>query len=195
MGRGELSQEKMPLQEAEVRNFDWLLFMSLALVCPVLGSFNFMLPIQISIRKGNMLDVGLLDAFMGIGTAAIGLLFSWGDRFSLSVKIRGAFFFVLIGALVWLFGGLSFLSYGIALALLGMGFGGLRILIRHLMARRYSGAEVGKLVSRANALALPILALSLGLSQLSISQTWFLPFLFALVMSLLLYLGTRKGSE
>ncbi|WP_146037471.1 hypothetical protein [Bacteroidetes bacterium endosymbiont of Geopemphigus sp.] len=76
-----------------------------------------------------------------------------------------------------------FLSYGISIAYLDMGFGSFRILIFHLMARPYSDAEVGNLMSCINALALPIL----GLSQLSISHTCFLPFLFALVMSFSLY--------
>lgn len=185
----EISTIAQGVSKTELQRFNPLLFISLALVWPVLGSLNFMLPVQVSLGNGKMMDVGILDAFISVGMAAIGIVLamikSKSERFQMFLTCS----LIFLGMIFWPFGHLGIIGHGIALALLGFGFGGLRILNRSVLAKSYTSSEVGALVSRANASALPILALTLALVRIDVSYSWLVPFLLALLMSVSLYLG------
>lgn len=98
---------------------------------------------------------------------------------------------IVIGLLIWNFIDLGIIGFGIALAFLGFGFGGLRIITRSVMANNYTSAEVGTMVSRANACALPILACVLFISRINISYTWLSPFILAFLMAAFLLFGIK----
>lgn len=173
------------------RGFNPLLFLALAFVWPVLGSFNFMLPVQVILHHGKMMDVGILDACMGVGMAIVGAIFSMIKTVSDHHKITLSSLCILMGVVIW-WTGLGLVGHSIAITLLGFGFGGLRILIRSVLANNYTSGEVGTLVSRANAFALPVLACTLVLVRINISLTWLAPFFLSLLMSVSLYFSMKE---
>ena len=79
-----------------------------------------------------------------------------------------------------------FLASTLSLLILGMAFGGARVHIRVAIACRYSEAAVGLCVSRANALATPVLLLILSLQLAMIENAWLLPFLLVTLSAALL---------
>lgn len=181
-------------QNQKSPKFHLLLFLALAVVWPVLGSFNFMIPVQVILHGGKMMDVGLLDACMSIGMAVVGVIFSMFKGLSDLHKTLLNLLCIAMGAGIWL-SGLGLIGFGAALALLGFGFGGLRILVRSVLANHYTSAEIGTLVSRANAFSLPILAIVLMLVRINLSYTWVAPFLLSLIMSVFLYFSLRGRED
>lgn len=167
------------------------LFFSLALIWPILGSINFMLPVYVTINRGEMINVGILDASISIGMALIGIVFSSLKVATLRVRILMTFIPITVGFVVWFISGYSIIFNSIAILLLGFGFGGLRIMIRYLLARNYSTEEVATLVSRANALSLPILGIVLSIIMFAIEYTWIAPFFLTIIMSLLFVISLR----
>ncbi|MFS0752840.1 MULTISPECIES: MFS transporter [Oceanobacillus] len=167
------------------------LFFSLALIWPILGSINFMLPVYVTINSGEMINVGILDASISIGMALIGIVFSSLKVATLRVRVFMTFIPITVGFVVWFSSGYSIIFNSIAILLLGFGFGGLRIIIRYLLARNYSTEEVATLVSRANALSLPILGIVLTIIMFAIEYTWIAPFILTITMSLLLVISLR----
>jgi MFS family permease len=181
-------------KNSNVKSFNPLFFITLALVWPILGSINFMLPVQVNIQSGKMMDVGILDAFISVSMAIVGVVFST-VKIKDKSKIISSFVCVLIGTIIWKVNSFGVIGFGIALAFLGFGFGGARILTRSIMAKKYSSTEVGTLVSRANAAALPILACTLGLVRLNVTYTWLAPFILSLFMMLSLYVANNEKSS
>ncbi|POB11763.1 hypothetical protein [Sulfobacillus sp. hq2] len=159
------------------------LFLALALIWPTLGSFNFMLPVQVRLHQGSMLDVALLDAALSIGMALSGFVFSLWSRAISFLAIAFIGVSIVLSFLLWyITAQIDERLFG--LLLLGFGFGGLRILARAILAHRYGTANVGVMVSRANSLALPILIGTLALARIHIADTWMPPFILALLMAL-----------
>ena len=163
------------------------LFISLLLIWPVLGSFNFMLPVQVTLQHGKMVDVGILDACMGIGMALIGIFFSINKNNTKNKKIIFSFIFIFLGGLIWSMSHYTIINLGISVAFLGIGFGGSRILLRSILATDYESADIGKLASRANACALPVLACVLTLARIDLNYTWLAPFILALLISIFIF--------
>nr|WP_088326118.1 MFS transporter [Bacillus cereus] len=184
-------EEVAKTNNVKLKTFNPLLFLSLALIWPVLGGINFMLPVQVSIQNGKMMDVGILDAFISVGMVLIGIFLSTIKIASDMYKIILSCISIVIGLLIWNFIDLGIIGFGIALAFLGFGFGGLRIITRSVMANNYTSAEVGTMVSRANACALPILACVLFISRINISYTWLSPFILAFLMAAFLLFGIK----
>lgn len=184
-------EEIATTDNVKLKTFNPLLFLSLALIWPVLGGINFMLPVQVSIQNGKMMDVGILDAFISVGMVLIGIFLSTIKIASDMYKIILSCISIVIGLLIWNFIDLGIIGFGIALAFLGFGFGGLRIITRSVMANNYTSAEVGTMVSRANACALPILACVLFISRINISYTWLSPFILAFLMAAFLLFGIK----
>ncbi|MEK5251453.1 MFS transporter [Bacillus sp. FSL R9-9530] len=184
-------EEIVKSDTVKLKTFNPLLFLSLALIWPVLGGINFMLPVQVSIQNGKMMDVGILDAFISVGMVLIGIFLSTIKIASDMYKIILSCISIVIGLLIWNFINLGIIGFGIALAFLGFGFGGLRIITRSVMANNYTSAEVGLMVSRANACALPILACVLFISRINISYTWLSPFILAFLMAAFLLFGIK----
>lgn len=184
-------EEIAKTDNVKLKTFNPLLFLSLALIWPVLGGINFMLPVQVSIQNGKMMDVGILDAFISVGMVLIGIFLSTIKIASDMYKIILSCISIVIGLLIWNFIDLGIIGFGIALAFLGFGFGGLRIITRSVMANNYTSAEVGTMVSRANACALPILACVLFISRINISYTWLSPFILAFFMAAFLLFGIK----
>ena len=184
-------EEIAKTDNVKLKTFNPLLFLSLALIWPVLGGINFMLPVQVSIQNGKMMDVGILDAFISVGMVLIGIFLSTIKIASDMYKIILSCISIVIGLLIWNFIDLGIIGFGIALAFLGFGFGGLRIITRSVMANNYTSAEVGTMVSRANACALPILACVLFISRINISYTWLSPFILAFLMAAFLLFGIK----
>jgi MFS family permease len=172
--------------KTKINHFNVYLFISLLLIWPVLGSFNFMLPVQVTIQHGKMLDVGILDACMGVGMALIGILFSLRKKNTENSKIIFSFISILLGGVIWGTSGYVIINLGVSVTFLGIGFGGLRILLRSIMATDYTSVEIGTLVSRANACALPALACVLFISRINPTYTWIPPFMLALLISIFL---------
>ncbi|PEP13959.1 MFS transporter [Bacillus wiedmannii] len=184
-------EEIAKTDNVKLKTFNPLLFLSLALIWPVLGGINFMLPVQVSIQNGKMMDVGILDAFISVGMVLIGIFLSTIKIASDMYKIILSCISIVLGLLIWNFIDLGIIGFGIALAFLGFGFGGLRIITRSVMANNYTSAEVGLMVSRANACALPILACVLFISRINISYTWLSPFILAFLMAAFLLFGIK----
>ncbi|SDK00361.1 MFS transporter [Sediminibacillus albus] len=167
------------------------LFFSLALIWPILGSVNFMLPVYVTVNRGEMINVGILDASISIGMALIGIVFSLLKVTTLRIRVMMAFSSIIAGFVIWWISGYSIIFNSVAILLLGFGFGSLRIMIRYLLARNYSTEEVATLVSRANALSLPILGIILSVIMFSIEYTWIAPFFLTIIMSILLAISLR----
>ncbi|API91464.1 MULTISPECIES: MFS transporter [Virgibacillus] len=175
--------------EGDTKKINLYLFFSLVLVWPTLGSINFMLPVYVTINNGNMLNVGILDACISIGMALIGIVFSTLKVNDLRIRTVLSFTSILAGFTTWWFSGYSIVGNAIGILLLGFGFGGLRIMIRYVLARNYTPQDVAKLVSRANALSLPVLGIVLASVMISIRHTWTAPFILSIIMCMFLTLG------
>jgi len=194
------NENKITNIEGSAKKINLYLFFSLVLIWPILGSINFMLPVYVTINNGNMLNVGILDACISIGMALIGIVFSTLKVNDLRIRMILSFTSILAGLTTWSLGGYSIITNSIGILLLGFGFGGLRIMIRYVLARNYSPQDVAKLVSRANALSLPVLGLVFASVMPAIRYTWAVPFILSIIMCMFLTVGLimeqkRKGQD
>ena len=158
---------------------------ALLLIWPTLAMFNFMLPAQIVYNKGNMIDVGILDAVMGGGMIASGFLLNIALVKTLLTKYKLNLLLLIIGTVIWSQSRTIFVR-GAAVFLLGLSFNMARIAIRSTLAKRYNSQVVGKLVSGANSFSFFIISLSLYAFYNIININWILPYVFAGVICLLI---------
>ncbi|MGN8125376.1 MFS transporter [Pseudomonas sp. 22082] len=166
------------------------LFIPMVLIWPILGAFNFMLPVYVSSHGWALFELGVLDAVFGMGMALIGVLIILGNTGrNLLVFLSGLIALAITAALVWFLVPDTLVLKALSLLILGMAFGGARVHIRAAIAYRYSEAAVGLCVSRANALATPVLLLILSLQLAMIETAWFVPFLM-ITLSIALLLQT-----
>ena len=174
--------------------FDRILLAALVLVWPILGSFNFMLPVHVAQQStGKMLDVGVLDMAMSAGMALIGFITLWHIISKLGLlKIVSLGMFIIIGMVSWWLFSLSAIGDIAGILFLGLGFGGLRIELRSQLAQRLPSSEVGSLVSSANAFALPILATTIFISRMYLKFVWVPPFVLSLVFFILIIVLNRN---
>ncbi|MCM2459124.1 MFS transporter [Pseudomonas sp. CG7] len=166
------------------------LFVPMVLIWPILGAFNFMLPVYVSSHGWALFELGVLDAVFGLGMALVGVLIILSNTGrNLSVFLSGLIGLAVISAAVWFMVPDTLVRKALSLLILGMAFGGARVHIRAAIAYRYSEAAVGACVSRANALATPVLLLILSLQLALIESAWLIPFLM-IALSIVLLLQT-----
>ncbi len=166
------------------------LFVPMVLIWPILGAFNFMLPVYVSSHGWALFELGVLDAVFGMGMALVGVLIILSNTGrNLSVFLSGLIGLAIISAAVWFMVPDTLVLKALSLLILGMAFGGARVHIRAAIAYRYSEAAVGACVSRANALATPVLLLILSLQLALIESAWLIPFLM-ITLSIVLLLQT-----
>ncbi|MFJ7792629.1 MFS transporter [Pseudomonas sp. NPDC096950] len=166
------------------------LFIPMVLIWPILGAFNFMLPVYVASHGWALFELGVLDAVFGMGMALIGVLIILANTGrNLLVFLSGLIALAVAAALVWFLVPDTLVLKALSLLILGMAFGGARVHIRAAIAYRYSEAAVGLCVSRANALATPVLLLVLSLQLALIDTAWLVPFLM-IMLSIALLLQT-----
>lgn len=163
------------------------LFVPMVLIWPILGAFNFMLPVYVASHGWALFELGILDAVFGLGMALIGVLVIIANTGrNLTAYLSGLIALALIATSMWLLLPDNLMLKSLSLLILGMAFGGARVHIRVAIACRYSEAAVGLCVSRANALATPVLLLILSLQLAMIENAWLLPFLLVTLSAALL---------
>lgn len=168
----------------------------LALIWPVVGSFNFMVPVYFAMEaNGNMAKAGIVDGCMGVGMALAGLMSlnrvlaqpAWRNGLAIAT-IAG-------GAAVWQIGAGDIAGCALAAAMLGCGFGAMRIGCRTYLARHFSAPAVADLVAKANAFSLLILLTSLLICKLNFAWSWVMPFVLSLCLVAMasLFLKERRA--
>lgn len=163
------------------------LFVPMVLIWPILGAFNFMLPVYVASHGWALFELGILDAVFGLGMALIGVLVIIANTGrNLTAYLSGLIALALIATSMWLLLPDNLMLKSLSLLILGMAFGGARVHIRVAIACRYSEAAAGLCVSRANALATPVLLLILSLQLAMIENAWLLPFLLVTLSAALL---------
>lgn len=178
------------LEVAAPARLPMTLFVPMVLIWPILGAFNFMLPVYVSNRGWTLFELGVLDAMFGLGMALIGVLVIIANTGrNLLVYLLALTALAGIATAMWWLMPDKLLLKMLSLLILGMAFGGARVHIRVAIACRYSEAVVGLYVSNANALATPMLLLILGLQLAIIENAWLLPFLLV-TLSVVLLLQT-----
>jgi hypothetical protein len=173
------------------------LFIPMVLIWPILGAFNFMLPVYVASHDWALFELGVLDAVFGMGMALIGVLIILGNTGrNLLVFLSGLIALAVISTVVWFLVPDTLVLKSLSLLILGMAFGGARVHIRAAIAYRYSEAAVGLCVSRANALATPVLLLILSLQLALIENAWLIPFLMVtLSIGLLLQTSATRFAQ
>lgn len=158
------------------------LFVPMVLIWPILGAFNFMLPVYVSSHGWALFELGVLDAVFGMGMALIGVLIILGNTGrNLLVFLSGLIALAVISTSTWFLVPDTLALKALSLLILGMAFGGARVHIRAAIAYRYSESAVGLSVSRANALATPVLLIILSLQLVMIENAWLIPFLMVML--------------
>ncbi|MEW1616423.1 MULTISPECIES: hypothetical protein [unclassified Streptomyces] len=160
-----------------------LYLLAFVLVWPVLGTFNFMLPLQVLANDGSMFTVGVLDMLLGIGMAVAGALL---HRFTKSRDVRwllaGAAVAVIAAVVLWSLAPTFGTPQMAAVFALGCAFGAVRVLLRAEAASHFSPRQVGALVANANACSLILLAAVLAGGQYFSSEIWLAPFALTLLL-------------
>ncbi|MFH9422950.1 MFS transporter [Streptomyces sp. NPDC017529] len=155
------------------------------LVWPVLGTFNFMLPLQALAHDGSMLTVGILDMLLGIGMAVAGIFL---HRLTSSLEVRwvltGAAAAVGAAIAIWLFIPVFGVPQMVAIFALGCAFGSLRVILRAEAATDFSPRQVGAIVANANAFSLVLLAAALAGGRFFSAHIWVAPFVLTLLLVL-----------
>ncbi|TDB87724.1 hypothetical protein E1264_13850 [Actinomadura sp. KC216] len=155
------------------------------LVWPVLGTFNFMLPLQAIAHGKGMLTIGVLDMVLGIGMAVAGVLL---HRLTKSPRVRWVLPGVavaVVGAMaVWLLSPTFGVPQVVAIFALGCSFGSLRVILRAEAAADFSPRQVGAIVANANACSIVLLAAVLAGGKYFSSHIWLAPFVLTLMLVL-----------
>ncbi len=165
---------------------------ALLLVWPTLAMFNFMLPAQVASANGNMTEVGLLDALMGIGMILSGFVVAHTAVNNIISKYKLNLVFLLAAILLWGFGG-SLAFRLLSVLLLGLSFNNQRIVIRGRLAKKYQPEAVGRIISAANSFSFILISLSLLAFHNKVAVNWIIPFVFSIIMSLIIPLGWQRN--
>jgi predicted MFS family arabinose efflux permease len=171
-----------------------LYLLAFMLVWPILGTFNFMLPLQALAHGKSMLTVGILDMLLGIGMAVAGTFL---HRLTKSLEMRwvlaGAAVAVAAAMAIWLLVPAFGAPQMVAIFALGCAFGSLRVILRAEAAESFSPRQVGAIVANANACSLLLLAAVLAGGRYFTSQIWLAP--FALTLLLVLSFHTIRKAQ
>lgn len=181
-----LAEENKAIQTVKISGTE----MALLLIWPTLAMFNFMLPAQIVSVGGSMTEVGLLDALMGLGMIVSGILVANSKLQRLILEYKLTLLFLIAAMLLWVIGN-GLLAWLISVFLLGLSFNIQRIVIRGRLAKQYAPAQVGQLISRANSFSFIIIAFSLCFFRDYLELNWAIPFVFSLIIGVLLPLKDR----
>lgn len=160
------------------------LIATFALIWPVLGAFNLMLPLQVSDRGAGLGGVAVVDACLGIGVIAAGVISARAKLSSATLSTLVIVCTVLGGAL-WAVpvDGAAVVTMALSTFALGAGFGALRIALREYTATHYDSAVTSHAVALGNATAIPILTVVFLVFGAAQSLVWIAPFLLVFVMS------------
>lgn len=160
------------------------LIATFALVWPVLGAFNLMLPLQVSDRGAGLVAVAIVDACLGVGVIVAGVM-SARAKLSSATLVRLVIACTVLGGMLWALpaGGATVVAMALSTFALGAGFGALRIALREYTATHYDSAVTGHAVALGNATAIPILAVVFLVFGAAQSLVWIAPFLLVIVMS------------
>ncbi|NML53004.1 MFS transporter [Streptomyces sp. R302] len=160
------------------------LIATFALVWPVLGAFNLMLPLQVSDRGAGLVAVAVVDASLGIGVIVAGVL-SARARLSSATLTKLVIACAVLGGVLWALptGGATVVAMALSTFALGTGFGALRIALREYTATHYDSAVTGHAVALGNATAIPVLAVVFLVFGAAQPLVWIAPFLLVIVMS------------
>ncbi|MFF1925206.1 MFS transporter [Streptomyces sp. NPDC058221] len=160
------------------------LIATFALIWPILGAFNLMLPLQVSDRGAGLVGVAVVDACLGIGVIVAGVL-SARAKVSSATLSKLVIACSVLGGVLWALptGGATVVAMALSTFALGAGFGGLRIALREYTATHYDSAVTGHAVALGNATAIPILAVVFLVFGAAQSLVWITPFLLVIVMS------------
>jgi hypothetical protein len=160
------------------------LIATFALVWPVLGAFNLMLPLQVSDRGAGLVAVGVVDACLGIGVIFAGVV-SARAKLSSGMLSTLVIACTLVGGVLWALptGGAAVVAMALSTFALGVGFGALRIALREYTATHYDAAVTSQAVALGNATAIPILAAVFLVAGAAQPLVWIAPFLLVVVMS------------
>lgn len=160
------------------------LIATFALIWPVLGAFNLMVPLQVSERGAGLGAVAVVDACLGIGVIAAGVVSARAKLSSaqLSTLVIAC---TVLGGVLWALpvGGTGVVAMAFSTFALGAGFGALRIALREYTATHYDSAVTGHAVALGNATAIPILIVVFLLFGAAQPLVWIVPFLLVIVMS------------
>ncbi|MFC8228930.1 MFS transporter [Streptomyces sp. NPDC057287] len=162
-----------------------LYLLAFMLVWPILGTFNFMLPLQALAHGRSMLTVGVLDMLLGIGMAVAGaLLHRLAKGPEVRWVLRGALVAVPAAMAIWLFAPTFGAAQMVAVLTLGCAFGSMRVILRSEAASHFSAHQVGAIVANANACSLVLLAAVLAGGRYFTSRIWLAPFALTLLLVL-----------
>lgn len=156
--------------------------LSLVLIWPTLALFNFMLPVQVAFEKGDMAEVGILDAMMGLGMICSSILLSKKVLHRFFIHYR--FNILLLILAIWGFYQ-DFIFKILSVFILGLCFNMSRIIIRSSLAQKYEANIVGRLVSRANSYSFFIIIFTLFFVYDKVSINYMIPFIFAIFIAFL----------
>ncbi|MEV6199002.1 hypothetical protein AB0M64_03400 [Streptomyces sp. NPDC051771] len=162
-----------------------LYLLAFMFVWPILGTFNFMLPLEVLANGGSMLTVGILDMLLGIGMAVAGTFLHRVTKTpGLRWILMGAAGAVVAAMAVWLVFPAFGVPQSIAIFILGCAFGSLRVILRSEAASNFSPQQVGAIVAHANAYSLLLLSAVLAGGRYFSSHVWLAPFALTLLLVL-----------
>ncbi|WP_037585865.1 MFS transporter [Stenoxybacter acetivorans] len=167
---------------------------ALLLIWPTLAMFNFMLPAQVVAAHGSMTQVGLLDALMGVGMIVSGFVVAHAGLNRIIVKYQLTSVLIIIAMLLWGLGG-NIVCWLLAVFLLGVSFNSQRIIVRGELAKKYHPNLVGKIVSGANAFSFILISFSLMVFHGKINVNWIIPFVFSLLMGVIIPLKGKSENS
>ncbi|MDE5592154.1 MAG: hypothetical protein K2I63_04265, partial [Helicobacter sp.] len=171
-----------------------IIFGCLVLIWPTLALFNFMLPAQIAYSKGEMTEVGILDAAMGLGMILSSFLLSFKNAKKFFIHYYLSVGVIILGIICWFFAQNIFLKI-LSLLCLGISFNLIRISIRSFLAQEYDSQNVGKIVSYANSLSFFVIILLLSLFYDALSINWLLPFVLTLLLCIMFSMVIKNKQQ
>ncbi|MEU2119799.1 MFS transporter [Streptomyces sp. NPDC016459] len=178
----QLEKEARPQGAGSLKALYLLAFL---LIWPILGTFNFMLPLQALAHDQGMLTVGIMDMILGIGMAVAGtFLHRLTKSLGVGWVLTGAVGAVTAAIAVWLLLPAFGVPQMVAIFALGCAFGSLRVILRAEAASAFSPRQVGSIVANANACSLVLLAAVLAGGRLVPSLIWLAPFVLTLLLVL-----------
>ncbi|MEN2395753.1 hypothetical protein [Pseudomonas halotolerans] len=132
------------LEVAASARLPMTLFVPMVLIWPILGAFNFMLPVYVSNHGWTLFELGVLDAVFGLGMALIGVLVIIANTGrNLLVYLSALTALSVISTTMWWVMPDTLFLKALSLLILGMAFGGARVHIRVAIACRLRSVLAG----------------------------------------------------
>lgn len=132
------------LEVAASARLPMTLFVPMVLIWPILGAFNFMLPVYVSNHGWTLFELGILDAVFGLGMALIGVLVIIANTGrNLLVYLSALTALSVISTTMWWVMPDTLFLKALSVLILGMAFGGARVHIRVAIACRLRSVLAG----------------------------------------------------